>query len=97
MADAPQRGEIRVRPPRWYHLDESGVNSPLLLRAALGIFMLARYGLFDRPQEFRGPSRVWFGAHAASRINECVQELALRPHLSVSYIGKSWAGRSPGH
>jgi len=62
-----------------------------------GIFMLARYGLFDRPQAFRGPSRVWFGAHAASRINECVRELALRPQLSVSYVGKSWAGRSRGH
>ena len=44
MADAPQRGEMRVKPPRWYHLDESGVNSPVLLRAALGIFMLAAMG-----------------------------------------------------
>jgi alcohol dehydrogenase class IV len=41
--------------------------------------MPTRYGLFDQPRAFRGPSHVWFGAHAASRINECVQELALQP------------------
>jgi alcohol dehydrogenase class IV len=37
------------------------------------------YSLFDQPRAFRGPSRVWFGAHAAERIPECIQELSIRP------------------
>ncbi len=37
------------------------------------------YALFDQPRAFRGPSRVWFGAHASERIQECIQELGIRP------------------
>jgi alcohol dehydrogenase class IV len=37
------------------------------------------YRLFDQPRAFRGPSRVWFGAHASERIQECIQELGIRP------------------
>ncbi len=37
------------------------------------------YPLFDQPRAFRGPSRVWFGAHASERIQECIQELGIRP------------------
>ncbi len=37
------------------------------------------YMLFDQPRAFRGPSRVWFGAHASERIQECIQELGVRP------------------
>jgi len=37
------------------------------------------YVLFDQPRAFRAPSRVWFGAHASERIQECIQELGVRP------------------
>jgi len=37
------------------------------------------YMLFDQARAFRGPSRVWFGAHASERIQECIQELGVRP------------------
>ncbi len=37
------------------------------------------YSLFEQPRAFRGPSRVWFGAHASERIQECIQELGIRP------------------
>src|SRR6516164_9488961 len=72
-------GEIARQAPRWYHLDESRVNSTADPERAVGGCMPVRYDLFNLPRPFRGPSHVWFGARAASRINECVQELALRP------------------
>jgi alcohol dehydrogenase class IV len=37
------------------------------------------YSLFAQPRAFRGPSRVWFGAHASEQIKECIQELGVRP------------------
>ena len=40
--------------------------------------MSSPYTLFDQPRAFRSPSRIWFGARAASRIAECVQELGVR-------------------
>jgi alcohol dehydrogenase class IV len=44
------------------------------------------YTLFDRPRAFRSPSRIWFGAQASERIQECVQELGIRagPALLVT-------------
>lgn len=39
----------------------------------------AAYSLHGTPRPFRSPSRVWFGAGAAGRISDCVQELGLGP------------------
>lgn len=41
--------------------------------------MSSPYSLFDRPRAFRGPNRIWFGAGASGRIQECLQELGIRP------------------
>lgn len=44
------------------------------------------YTLFNAPRAFRSPSRIWFGAQASDRIQECVQELGIRagPALLVT-------------
>lgn len=41
--------------------------------------MSTRYTPFEQPRAFRGPSRVWFGAHAADRIADYLPELGVRP------------------
>src|SRR2546430_10731720 len=46
---------------------------------ARGVRMATPYMLFEQPRAFRGPSRVWFGAHAADRIADDLAELGVRP------------------
>lgn len=48
--------------------------------------MSTPYALFDSPRAFRGPSRIWFGAGASARTQECIQELGIRagPALLVT-------------
>src|SRR6266513_795409 len=81
------RAKLRVRQPRWYHLDEQRVTPPaehcaprVARRRGLGgVRMATPYMLFEQPRAFRGPSRVWFGAHAADGIADDLAELGVRP------------------
>src|SRR5437764_10439651 len=82
-----ERTKLRVRQPRWYHLDEQRVNPPAehcaarvaRRRGPRGVRMATPYMLFEQPRAFRGPSRVWFGSHAADRIADSLAELGVRP------------------
>ncbi len=47
--------------------------------SAADALMQAAYSLHGAPRPFRTPSRIWYGAGAAGRIADCVQELGLRP------------------
>src|SRR5206468_6451209 len=93
MADAPQRGEMRVRPPRWYHLDESGVNSPVLLRAALGdiharpLWALRSAAGVSRPE----PRVVW---RARCEPHQRVRAGTGAPPPTISFICRAVLGRS---
>src|SRR2546430_16570492 len=50
---------------------------------ARGGRMATPYMLFEQPRAFRGPSRVWVGAHAADPIADDLAEPGVRPRAAV--------------